>query len=87
MHRSRHEISESDFAMARDTRRSGLSLVLAGFLAISFFLITDAGWGIMGRSADAVDAIHEATPGTYIGIAGGLVVVAFGFWLTARRGT
>lgn len=73
--------------MAKVRQRSGYSLELAGVAAIAFFWMTDPRWGVSGetRSADIVDAIHQAAPGTYIGIAGGIVVAVIGVWLLTRR--
>jgi hypothetical protein len=54
---------------------------------MAFFALTDPKWG-MARgetSGDVVDAIRQASPGTWMGIAGGAVIVVFGFWLMLRR--
>jgi hypothetical protein len=73
--------------MPKDTRRSGIGLVIAGAAGMAFFALTDPKWG-MARgetSGDVVDAIRQASPGTWMGIAGGAVIVLFGFWLMLRR--
>lgn len=72
--------------MPRDTRRSGLSLVLAGAAGIGFFVLTDPKWGVLRPdSTEVIDAVHQGWPGTYIGIGGGAVVIFFGMWLIMRR--
>ena len=74
--------------MTQDTRRSGLSLILAGVLGIVFFWLTDprTGWAARDSSASTViDAIRQASPGTFVGIAGSLLVVLIGLWLMTRR--
>jgi hypothetical protein len=73
--------------MPKDTRRSGIGLVLAGAAGIAFFALTDPKWGMIRgeTSADVVDAINQASPGTWMGIAGGAVIVVFGCWLILRR--
>ena len=74
--------------MARDSRRSGISLILAGMLGIAFFWLTDPRWGYFGgdRAAPgAIDAIQQASPGTFIGIAGSALVLLIGLWLMTRR--
>jgi hypothetical protein len=74
--------------MTRDTRRSGLSLVLVGLLGIAFFWLTDPrrGW-FAGESGapGVIDAIRQASPGTFIGVAGSALVLLIGLWLTMRR--
>ena len=68
--------------MPRDTRRSGMSLVLAGAAGISFFVLTDPKWGVLRHtSTDVVDSVQQAWPGTYIGIGGGATIILFGMWL------
>ena len=74
--------------MARDTRRSGLSLIIIGVVGILFFWLTDPryGWLWPGqRAATVVDAIRQATPGTLIGMAGSALVLLIGLWLMTRR--
>ncbi|HEY7089783.1 MAG TPA: hypothetical protein VH518_16925 [Tepidisphaeraceae bacterium] len=73
--------------MPRDTRRSGLVLVLVGLLGAGFFWLTDPARGITGQahSPDIVDAIRQAGPGTWVGISGAVVVALFGLWLMMRR--
>jgi hypothetical protein len=74
-------------AMARVKQRSGLSLVLAGIAGVAFFWLSDPRWGITGQTVtpDIVDAIHQASPGTWIGMAGGAVVAVIGLWLLTRK--
>jgi hypothetical protein len=73
--------------MPRATRRSGLTLVLVGLAGIAFFWLTDPKWGLPVRSAssDVVDAMNQASAGTYIGIAGGIVIAVIGMWLMRRE--
>ena len=61
--------------------------MLAGLAGIAFFVVTDPRWGLVHRatSPDVVDAINQGSPGTWIGIAGGAVIVIFGLWLILRR--
>lgn len=71
-------------------RRAGLTLLVCGLLAGIFFLATDprsAGvWADhLGWSSNTVDAATDATPGTFIGIAGSLLVLLTGLWLMLRR--
>ena len=76
--------------MTRDTRRSGLSLLIVGAVGMLFFWLTDPryGWLPPGqRAATVVDAIRQATPGTLIGIAGSALVSLIGLWLLTRRMT
>jgi hypothetical protein len=73
--------------MPRDTRRSGIGLVLAGLAGIAFFIATDARWGLVrgANSTNLVDVINQSSPGTWIGIAGGVIIIVFGLWLIRRR--
>jgi hypothetical protein len=74
--------------MRKDTRRSGVSLVLAGLAGIGFFWLTDPSLGMFGESnaANAVDVVNHAATGTYVGIVGGVAIVTVGVWLMLRRG-
>jgi hypothetical protein len=70
----------------RDTKRSGMSLVLAGLGAIIYFWLTDPRWGVHGRASfDIIDAVSEGRPGTYVGIAVAAVIAVIGMWLIVRR--
>jgi hypothetical protein len=73
--------------MPKETRRSGKSLVLAGLAAVGFFWLTDPRWGLLDRPAPAaaVDAVMQASTGTYVGIAGGIAIAVIGLWLMTRR--
>jgi hypothetical protein len=74
--------------MSKDTRRSGLSLVLVGAIGILLFWVTDPRWGYFARPGageNAIDQINQASPGTFIGIAGSIVVAIIGLWLMTRR--
>lgn len=64
-----------------------MSLVLAGLAGIAFFWLTDPkwGWGHGASPADIVDAMNQAAPGRWIGIAGCTVVMVIGLWLVLRR--
>jgi hypothetical protein len=73
--------------MLKDKTRSGLLLILTGMLGLLFFWLTDPRHGPLARDAtmDLLSAIHDATPGTYIGLVGSGIVVAMGLWLLTRR--
>lgn len=74
--------------MKKDTRYSGLSLILVGAIGIAFFWVTDPRWGYLARTAateNAIDQINQASPGTFIGIAGSIIAVLIGMWLLTRR--
>jgi len=60
-----------------------------GLAAVIFFWASDPKLGIPGRfaSAELVDAIDQSMPGTYVGIAGGIVIAVVGMWLLIRRTT
>ncbi len=70
------------------TRRSAFLLILAGLLAGGFFYLTDPRLGPVGRTLsrhDVVDAVNQAAPGTFIGLAGSAAVLLIGLWLMTRR--
>lgn len=73
--------------MAKDSRRSGFGLTLAGLAGVGFFWATDPTIGVWARSAaaDMVDTMHQASPGTWIGICGSAVIGIIGFFLMMRR--
>jgi hypothetical protein len=73
--------------MTRDTKRSGLSLLLVGLLGVMFFWATDPRFGVVRAETtpSPVDAVVDATPGTYVGLIGSGVVVVIGLWLLANR--
>jgi len=73
--------------MTRDTKRSGLSLLVVGMLGVFFFWATDPRFGILRAetTASPVDAIRDAAVGTYVGLIGSGVVVLIGLWLLAKR--
>jgi hypothetical protein len=72
--------------MTRDTRRSGVSLLIVGVLGVLFFWATDPQAGIVpNRSPSPIDAVHDARTGTYVGVAGSGVVLAVGIWLLMKR--
>jgi hypothetical protein len=73
--------------MLKDKTRSGLLLILTGALGLLFFWLTDPRHGPLARDAsmDLLRAIHDATPGTYVGLAGSVVVMGMGVWLLTRR--
>jgi hypothetical protein len=84
---STFHIPHSD-PMPRDTRRSGLSLILAALVGVGFFWITDPRWGVTDTPpVQVVDAIHNASAGTWVGIGGCGVIALIGFWLMLRRAT
>jgi hypothetical protein len=81
-------IGNWQFVMPRDTRRSGLSLVLAGLIGLAFFWVTDPRWGLAAEtSLTVIDAIHRASPGTWVGMVGCVVISVIGVWLMLRRAT
>lgn len=67
------------------SRRSGLSLVVAGLLGIAYFWLTDPqrlgapGGGECDRRRQSVQM------GTWVGVTGSAVVLAIGLWLLTRR--
>ena len=70
------------------TRRSALWLILVGLLAGGFFWLTDPRLGPAGRGVaryDLIDVVHQAAPGTFIGLAGSAAVLLIGLWLMTRR--
>lgn len=73
--------------MTRDTKRSGLSLLVVGLLGVAFFWATDPRFGIARAETmpSPVDAVYDATPGTYLGLVGSGVVVVIGLWMLAKR--
>jgi hypothetical protein len=73
--------------MRRETRRSGLSLVLAGLAGIGCFFATDPRSGVFDKPAPSqvVQAINEVAPGTYVGSAGCATIALIGLWLMTRR--
>ena len=73
--------------MTRDTKRSGLSLLIVGMLGVLFFWATDPRLGVFRTetAASPVDAIRDAATGTYVGLIGSGVVVVIGLWLLAKR--
>ena len=75
--------------MTKDTRRSGLSLVLAGVLGFGFFWLTDPRFGLLARRTvsndNVVDSMRHASFGTLVGFAGSALVLLIGLWLMTRR--
>jgi len=68
------------------SRRSGLSLVIAGLLGIGFFWIIDPRYGLVHPASEQlIDAANQARLGTFVGIAGSAVVLVIGLWLLTRR--
>lgn len=68
------------------SRRSGSSLVIAGLLGIAFFWATDPRYGFIPSAADnIIDAANQARIGTWVGIAGSIVVLVIGLWLLTRK--
>jgi hypothetical protein len=68
------------------SRRSGLSLVIAGLLGIGFFWATDPRWGLVHPQAQSViDAANQARIGTMVGVGGSIAVLLIGLWLLTRR--
>ena len=74
--------------MGKHPRWSGLALVSAGVLGALFFWLSDPryGWGLRsGATENVIDAANEALVGTFVGIAGSVVVLLIGLWLLSRR--
>ena len=62
--------------------------MLAGAIGVAFFYLTDPRWGWLGRRSagdDAIDAVHQMAPGTIVGLAGSVIVLVIGLWLSTRR--
>lgn len=73
--------------MARNIR-SGFALFVIGLIGILFFVATDVRYGLARYWTDSrilVDAAHEAWPGTYVGVAGSVIILLIGLWLMTRR--
>jgi hypothetical protein len=64
-----------------------LWLTLAGLCGAAFFALTDPRLSVWGgsTSSQVVDAVAQASPGTWVGIVGSGVIVLIGLWLTMRR--
>jgi hypothetical protein len=74
--------------MSKSTRMSGLGLFVAGLLGLAFFYLTDPRWGWLGRRSageDAIDAVHQLAPGTFVGLAASALVLLIGLWLATRK--
>jgi hypothetical protein len=68
------------------SRRSGLSLVVAGLLGVGFFWATDPRYGLMHQTGEnLIDAVKEARIGTFVGVGGSIAVLMIGLWLLTRR--
>lgn len=68
------------------SKRSGLSLVIAGLIGVAFFWAFDpryGWWRPVGENL--VDAANQAQIGTFVGIVGSGVVLVIGLWLLAKR--
>lgn len=71
-------------------RHSGVILVIAGVLLLTFFALTDPrlspGWAQeIGWSSNMVDAVADSVIGTAAGIGVAVVLLAIGVWLVIRR--
>ena len=79
------------------SRRSGLSLILAGLLCGAYFGATDPavatklssplvrrGW-VAPSGENLIDAVNQGRIGTEVGIAGSAVVLLIGAYLLTRR--
>jgi hypothetical protein len=68
------------------SRRSGLSLVIAGLLGVGFFWATDPRYGLVHPPPQTViDAANQARIGTVVGVGGSVAVLIIGLWLLTRR--
>ena len=71
------------------TKRSATLLLLAGVLAVIFFLVTDPAIGSRylydGGQLRPVDAVHTARPGTIFGLAGSAAILGVGAYLMTRK--
>ena len=69
-------------------KRSGWTLVLAGLVGALYFWLTDPRFGIVrrwGTTDNAIDAANEASMGTLVGVAGSVIVLLIGLWLSWRK--
>jgi hypothetical protein len=74
--------------MDREIKKSGLNLALAGGLGALFFWLTDPVYGFIHKTFDnPVDAMNEASLGTFAGIAVSLAILFLGLWIMTRRST
>ena len=74
--------------MARFSKRSGVSLVLVGLLGLVFFWITDPRYGLAlrwSRGENPIDLANAHFPGTVVGLAGSVVILAVGSYLLSRK--
>jgi hypothetical protein len=73
--------------MGRGARVSGMGLMIAGIAGAAFFLLTDpkVGWLKSRISDNLIDAARTGSIGTYVGLAGSMLVVVIGLWLVTRR--
>lgn len=62
-------------------------LIVAGLLGLVFFWLTDARYGVTSLylTDAARDAINARQIGTIVGVAGSLVLLLLGTWLSLRR--
>ena len=71
------------------TKRSATLLLLAGVLAVIFFLLTDPALGSRylydGGQLRPVDAVHTARPGTIFGLIGSGGILGVGGYLMTRQ--
>jgi hypothetical protein len=69
-------------------QKSGWILGLLGLIGIAYFWVSDPVIGMAQRwiSPDRlVDAANELRIGTWVGIAGSVIIMAIGLWLGSRR--
>jgi hypothetical protein len=72
----------------RRLRTSSVGLPLLGLACAAFFWASDPKLGVEPlrvEHSNAVDAIHENWPGTYLGLAGSAAVTLIGIVLLVRR--
>ena len=68
------------------SRRSGISLVLAGLVGLLFFWATDPRYGWTHPAGEnLIDAANNAQIGTLVGLVGSFTVLLLGLWLMTRR--
>ena len=70
------------------TQRNGIGMIVSGIAGGAFFWLTDPRWTVVGRRMagdSSLDAVHELSAGTYVGVAGSAIVLLLGIWLVTRR--
>lgn len=72
----------------RPMKRSALTLVGLGLIGAFFFWLTDPRYGLLkGPAATITDRANDSSIGTIVGIAGSMLVLITGLYLSTRRMT